>query len=613
MSYMFVRNQVIKVNPNPDRTALASIRMFSVKMLGLKRIVFAYCFLVLVGFQLDPSAFVKSGSIWNTASAQTTMDIHDPIHHYLRFVVSQKGLNDLPSYNLRPTPIPNYLSIEELLPEIHPWMNHAAILDRTDSNSRSDSHYFTFYTPEMRVTHNNYFAWGQNDGALWQGRGLNQSFTMGVGVEVGPVQMVLRPNFVYSENRDFMINPVPARRGLSEYAVARLYLDMPDRFGPDPISQMDLGNSYIRAGYKNWVVGFSNEHIWAGPAVYNPLLFSNNAPGFLHTFIGTQSPQAIPSGRVETRWFWGGLRESEYFDSNPSNNLRYVTGFVINYSPDIAPGLHVGYNRVAYKYYPKDGLSLGDVFLSMQRLQKRSNTQTAQLDFNEQRFTMSSAFIRYVMPESGIEWYLEWGRNDYQRKLRDFFSEPELNRGYTSGIIKRFELPANKLLTATVELTQLENNSPGALHRTSNQLTNNDANIWYMNNYIRQGYTHRGQVIGAGIGPGSSAQTLNLTFYDKWGSLGATIGRTVYHNDRLYYFWSYYSEIQPFAWNTLRKLHEVEISYGVQALLFLPYNMELQLEYRLGSYENRHNIMNYDVKNTNLSATVRYALRRVRF
>lgn len=570
-------------------------------------------FMVLMGLQYNPNPGQSSANLWNESHAQTTMDIHDPIHHYLRFVVNERGLNELPSFNLRPTALPDNLSRSKLLPFTHPWANHPSIRELTQEDWATSNHLFTFFTPEMRVTHNNNFAWGQNDGALWQGRGLNQSFSMGIGVDYGPLTLVLRPNFVYSENRDFMINPVPQRGGLNEYAVARMYLDMPDRFGPDPISRMDLGNSYLQGEYKNWVTGISNQQMWTGPAVFNPLLFSNHAPGFLHTFIGTASPQSIPTGRLETRWFWGGLQESDYFDNDPSNNLRYVTGFVINYSPDMLPGLHVGYNRVAYKYYPKDGLTFGDVFLSLQRLQKRSNLPTNEIDFNEQRFTMASAFVRYVMPESGIEWYLEWGRNDYSRKVRDFLSEPELNRGYTTGIIKRFELPANKLLTAVIELTQLENNSPGSLHRTSGRLFNNDANIWYMNNYIRQGYTHRGQVIGAGIGPGSSAQTLQLTYYDSWGYIGGSIGRTVYHNDRLYYFWSYYTEIQPSVWNTLRKLHEVEISYGLQALVFLPMNLELQLEYRLGSYENRHNIMDYDVNNTNLSVTVRYALRRVRF
>lgn len=241
-------------------------------------VFFAVCTLFFMSLQVDSDSILESNSIVNTASAQSMMDIHDPIHHYLRFVVSEEGLNELPSYHLRPTPIPNYLSREGLLPDFHPWMNHAAIRERTYENLRSESHYFTFFTPEMQVTHNNEFAWGQNDGALWQGRGINQSFTMGIGAEVGPVQVVLRPNFVYSENRDFMINPVPARRELSPYAIARLYTDMPDRFGEDPISQMDLGNSFIQVKHRGWVGGFSNQSMWVGPSVNNALVLSNNAP-----------------------------------------------------------------------------------------------------------------------------------------------------------------------------------------------------------------------------------------------------------------------------------------------------------------------------------------------
>jgi hypothetical protein len=559
---------------------------------------------VLLGLQFNTNVGQTSSSYWNASIAQTTMDIHDPIHHYLRFVVNERGLNELPSFNLRPTPLPDNLS-PGLFSAYHPWANHPSISERMQADWANPAHLFTFFTPEMRVTHNNNFAWGQNDGALWQGRGLNQSFSMGIGVDYGPVKVVLRPNFVYSENRDFMINPVPARRGINKYAIARLYTDYPDRFGEDPISMMDLGNSFIQYENRGFVAGFSNQSMWTGPAVLNPLVLSNNAPGFLHGFVGTASPYAVPYGKVEFRWFWGGLRESEYFDEIEDNNLRFVSGLTLNISPDFVPGLHLGMNRTGYSYFPKDGLGTKEIFMVLRKIPDRTPGASDNVDPMKERFTMVTFFGRYVMPESGFETYIEWGRNDYNRESRDFLSEPALNRGYTFGFIKRFDVFKRQLLVANIELTQLENSSPGSLHRLNN--------IWYANDYIRQGFTHRGQVLGAGIGPGSSAQTLKLTYYDTWGYFGGSIGRTVYQNDRLYNFWTYYANLQPFAWNTLRKLHEVEIHYGLNALVFLPYNLELQLDYRLGKYENRHNIMEYDVNNTNLSVTVRYAIRGVRF
>lgn len=548
---------------------------------------------------------------------QAQVDVGDPFEFYLRMISESNDSTDLPSFNLRPQEIRFNASD---LPVVHPWVKridraylvsnlYATPPPSSDGILQPD---IIFYAPEIRVTHNNKFAWGANDGALWQGRGLNHSYSMGIGFRYGNVSAAIRPKMVYSENRDFALSPYAPRAELNQFAEPRLYVDMPQRFGEDPVSRMDPGNSFIKYSQSGFEGGFSTQSYWVGPGVRNALILSNNAPGFLHGFVGTSRPFAIPGGKMESRWFWGGLRESDYFDDIQDNNLRYVTGFTFNYSPEFIPGLHAGFNRVAYRYYPEDGLTLSDIFLAFTRRPDHPRTPTRDVDFYRQRMIMSSFFLRYVIPEPGFEWYFEWGRNDYRRTIRDFIGEPELNRAYTAGMMKRFYISDTKRLVALVEFNQLENNSPAVLHRTRSQLIENDATMWYMNNYVRQGYSHMGQVMGAAIGPGSSAQALELKYFDTWGMIGGSIGRTVYHNDRLFMFWQYYINQQPFAWNTLRKLQEVEIHYGLNALLFLPYNLELQVDYRLGSFENRNNVMDYDVANTNISATLRYGIRAFR-
>ena len=153
------------------------------------------------------------------------------------------------------------------------------------------------------------------------------------------------------------------------------------------------------------------------------------------------------------------------------------------------------------------------------------------MDYYDFYMMMSAFSLRYVLPESGFEWYLEWGRNDLRRALRDIISEPELNRAYTIGMVKRWDLHPSHAIVTNVELTQLENNSPGAYHRMSTRLIENEALTWYSSQYIIQGFTHKGQVVGAWIGPGSSAQTLQMSWYHPWGMLGGTVGRTVFYND----------------------------------------------------------------------------------
>ena len=553
--------------------------------------------------------------------AKAQIDVGDPWEYYVRFIGEQSTASGTPSFTIRPFQV--NLNDSILFPQTHPWKWRLDALDlksgKLIGGTQPGSEVYPpnkielfFYTPEFRVTHNNNFAWGFNDGALWQGRGLNQSHSMGFGASYRGFSMAFRPQLLFSENRHFELSPHLPRSELGMYAIARLFVDMPQRFGPDPVIRFDLGNSFIKYGTRGFEGGISHESLWLGPGVKNGIIMSNNAPGFLHGFLATEKPYKIPTGFIESRWFWGGLRESDYFDEIKANDFRYVTGFSLVYSPELAPGLHVGFNRVAYKYYPKDGLTLSDVFLSFSRLPKHPRILfTEVVDVYKERMIMSTVFARYAMPESGFELYLEWGRDDYQRRLRDVISEPALNSGYTAGFIKRFQVASNKRLVMNMEFTNLENSSPGALHRTSGNLFVNDATIWYMNNYITQGYSNRGQVLGAAIGPGSSAQNVSFTYLDTWGSFGVSGARTVYYNDRLFTFWKYYADRQPKASNTLRKLHEVEMSVGLHALVFLPMNLELEANYRYGSVENRYNVIENDARNVNVSFTLRYSIRKL--
>lgn len=517
----------------------------------------------------------------------------DPIELYLRFISEEKSERDGPSWNLRPIG-----SVESLglMPDMHPWQNHPWFRQAHELSEPVPG--LSFYSPQVTLTNNNHYPFGRYDGAMWQGVGSNYLMTAGIGYERGPIKAVLRPVITYSENEDFRLSRVPVHSGLHSLAMPLTFIDNPQRFGEEPFRRFDPGESYIRAEYGGWMAGVSNRRIWTGPAIHNPLILSNNAPGFIHGFVGTERPFDIRIGHLETYWFWGGLRESGYFDNNPDNNTRFISGLVLSYNPKWTPGLHVGITRVAYSAYT-DGIGASDLFLALQRFPERpeSFSDVDPADFHTGMF---SIFYRWVFPEIGFEAYGEWGRNDYRRSFRDFISEPELNRAYTIGLLKRFHLPWNSRIVLNVEMTQLENSTISSQFRENN--------IWYTNEVIPQGFTNRGQVLGATIGPGSAEQSVRLTWYNRLGSIGASYGRTVYHNDRIFRHADYYQSIQLSIWNTIRKLHEVEMHYGLYLLAFLPYNLELQADFRFSSIENQYNIIDRDVKNRNMMFTLRYNL-----
>src|SRR5581483_7717213 len=94
---------------------------------------------------------------------------------------------------------------------------------------------------------------------------------------------------------------------------------------------------------------------WWGPAIENPLILSNNAPGFLHLSIGTSTPVNIGIGRVHGRVVWGRLEQSAYSPDQGPDSLRFMSGLVAEFMPRGVPGLELGAARFFNSPWPVGG------------------------------------------------------------------------------------------------------------------------------------------------------------------------------------------------------------------------------------------------------------------
>ena len=82
-----------------------------------------------------------------------------------------------------------------------------------------------------------------------------------------------------------------------------------------------------------------------------------------------------------------------------------------------------------------------------------------------------------------------------------------------------------------------------------------------MHHRVAQGYTQRGQIIGAGIGPGGSVQFIGGDLYTSWGLVGTYFERQVHDNDA-YYQWARANDAG--FWR-----HDVSFRRGAHGLLFV--------------------------------------------
>lgn len=452
------------------------------------------------------------------------------------------------------------------------------------------------YTPSSKVTYNNNFPVGQNDGALWQGRGLNTVLSAGAYISYGPFRASIRPNFIYSANEDFTLSRWPAPVGISEYGYEFSVIDYPQRFGNASISNIDPGQSWIRADYRKFSVGISTSTMSLGPAVYNPIILSNNAPGFFRFFIETNQPVQTRIGNFEGNVFWGRLNESNYFDDDMSNDRQLINGLTLSFSPKYVEGLHFGLSRIFVDPILNDGVSFGDLFLALSPMQSGTHDDI-------DRLQMTSLFGRWKVPDYGFEFYAEWARNTAANNFRDLLLQPEYSRAYTLGFLKRFVLSAEHWLSLNFEMTQIER---------TRSIEYRYSEPFYRSNAVIQGYTHQGQILGAGIGPGSNSQKVHLKYYWKRGLFGASFNRIVHDNTRLYENYMIIGE-RPWGIRNPYIANEVEFRYGLNAIAFLHENIELQLDvYRTRYFHHEHGILPFEtpnVYNTNFQVTLRFHLQ----
>lgn len=378
--------------------------------------------------------------------------------------------------------------------------------------------------------YNSDHAEGINNGLMIPNRGYQTLLSAGVFFKYGPLSVQLRPEFVYAENKAEVKKIYDGITYNSliddQYASYISGIDLPDRFGDKPFTKASWGQSSIRLTVGAVSFGLSNENLWWGPGIQNALLMTNNAPGFKHFTLNTVKPIRTPIGSFEGQIIAGRLDESGYSPNKP-RDWRYLNGMVISYQPRWVPGLFLGATRAFYYYHKNMKNSFSALLPVIDFFHKKSggvNPQDVQ-DMDQ----LASVFMRWFWTKGHGEIYFEYGREDHFWNLRDLMMEPTSSAAYMLGFRKLIPLRKDieEYMQVNMEVTQLE---------MDNITLNRQGGSWYVHSSIIHGYTNEGQVIGAGIGPGSNLQTINISWNKKLKSIGLQFDRYVHDNDFFHFY-----------------------------------------------------------------------------
>ena len=379
---------------------------------------------------------------------------------------------------------------------------------------------------DYNIEFNSHHPYNRNNGSMVPNRGYQHIISAGIYAEIGPLSIQLKPEHLFSENNDF--------EGFGEgpnghYPIiwANRYglwnkIDMPERFGEEKHNKNLIGQSSIKLNYKGLSLGISNENIWWGPSIRNSIMMSNHARGFKHVTFNTTKPLITKIGNFEWQVISGRLESSGYLPANSSqqyagtniytpkinqlgqtNDWRYLQGYTITYSPRWVSGLSLGFIRwvqmygalVEGKYTWLEGNSTW--FPAFKNLFRKNDVYE---NYESQTNQAAGFFLRWLWKDSKAEIYVDYNHNDSKQNIRDLLLDSDHSRAVTVGLQKVFKINNDDFLFSW-EWTQME--------QTASRLLRN-AGSWYEHSWTYDGYTNEGEVLGAGIGPGSNSHYFAL-------------------------------------------------------------------------------------------------------
>ena len=351
-------------------------------------------------------------------------------------------------------------------------------------------------------------------------KGYQQWVSSGIYGSFGPLSIQLQPEFIFAQNNSY--DTGFSKGGGIEYV---------EIFEEGSYSKLLPGQSSIRLNYGAFSLGASTENIWWGPGQYNSLLFSTNAFGFQHLTLNTTKPAKTFLGSFEGQLILGKLENFAPFVRDGKEDWRYVNGITFSYQPKWVPGLFLGASRVFQQYSSFNNNTWAYYFPLFEPFQKVKLIDPNSPDFDSTEYDgrlqsqQLTGFARLVFPKAKAEVYFEYGRRDHAVNWREYILNPEHARAYILGFKKLISLSNDAFFQVNGEILQ-QQESINILVRTGPS----GGGSWASHS-IPQGFTHKGQMLGPGVGPSSNVQTLETSWVKGVKKLGIRWERLNRHQD----------------------------------------------------------------------------------
>jgi len=384
--------------------------------------------------------------------------------------------------------------------------------------------------------YNTHHPYSLNDGPMIPARGYQTMLSGGFFAKFSILSIQFRPELVYAVNSHFesFTDVHKSDPALSAYFGFHSEIDLPEYFPESPYKKIFTGQSSIRLTYGPVSLGISSENLWWGPGTRNAILMSNSAAGFYHFTLNTVKPIRTPIGSFEFQVIGGKLETSNFLGEDQNGNplyypnsadWRYLNAMVFSYQPRWIHGLFIGITR-SFMLMNQNAKTYHRYLRVFSPVSKKENYGEGESAYPEDQ--QVSLFARWILPADHAEIYAEYGRGDHNYNLRDMYIRPQNFRAYILGLKKLFYYndTNGKYVEFNLEMTQLEQNKTEPIN----------ASFFSAYTFPLRGNTNQGQMLGAGIGPGSNLQTISLSWGKGLDNIGFQLERYVHNNDLNYNF-----------------------------------------------------------------------------
>jgi hypothetical protein len=348
--------------------------------------------------------------------------------------------------------------------------------------------------------YNSHHPYGWNDGPLSFSKGYQYLVSGGVYMHWRNIHLTLRPEYFHTASDVYE----------SSYKWGKATTNL---------NKIILGQSSLRIDMGPISIDAGSNNIWRGPGFINSLLMTNNAQGFQHVGLNTNSPLKLPIGSFELSIFGAILTQNptQGFENKflkmaiVNNKSRYINMLTLTYSPVFFKNFYLGANRVFHQFTrigPSKNFMREYIPVTLPLFRNVYQDNAEAID------QLISGFVKFTFPKEHAELYFEYGWNDGSSNARDLTLDNSHSSASVLGFRKLQYFNKNSFLKISFEATRMAQ-TPSYLQR--------NAGNWYEHGRLTEGYTHENQILGAGSGFGNNIQTLLINWNKNWNNYGFKI------------------------------------------------------------------------------------------